>query len=260
MLNPGDPAPSRLFGAGPAMVVFALAVLVPVASPAAEEAPATAFRELQLGYLAFDAGEYEAAAGHYASARDLARGVEQKFNASLGFGSAMFELGRLGEARLALDEAHRLKPNDAGATYTLGVVCRRQGELDLAIQYLAEAAVRDPEMTQAFVELGIAYGALERHSDAERVCRQALEVEPDHSEARLGLAVALYHQEKYRQAVVEFQKVLELDGEDVRAHYGLGLALLFSGDREGAIREIVYLNEHAPELADDLHGWVFSEN
>lgn len=233
--------------------------IVPAVNGTSEEPPPNAFRELQLGYLALDRGEFESAMSHYARARDLASGEEQRFNAVFGLGSAALEIGRLDEARSAFEEAHELRPAEAGATLMLGVTCRRQGDLDLAVTYLAEAAVRDSDLTQALVELGIAYAAQERHADAERVCREALVKDPDNIEARIGLAVALFHQDENEAAAVEFREALELDPDDLRAHYGLGLALAFSGDSEGAIEEIIYLNSRSPELAADLHRWVYPD-
>ncbi len=243
------------------ILVATMLVAYPVASATKDEQrKKEAFRELQLGYVALEAGEFESAMLHYSRAYDLADGDEQKFNAAFGLGSGALELARLDEARQAFDEAHGLRPDEVSATYLLGVTCRRQGELDVAVTYLAEAAVRDPNLTQALVELGIAYGGLERHADAEKVCREALGKEPDNTEARLGLAVALFHQDENDEAVVQFREVLARDSENIRAHYGLGLALIFAGDREGAIEEIVFLNAHAPELGADLHRWVFPDS
>ena len=243
------------------IVVVAMLVSLPVVwATTEEERKKEAFRELQLGFVALEAGEFESAILHYTRAHELADGDEQRFNAAFGLGSGALELGRLEEARQAFDEAHGLRPDEVSATYLLGVTCRRQGELDLAVTYLAEAAVRDPGFTQALVDLGIAYGALERHADAEKVCRRVLEKEPDNTEARLGLAVALFHQDENDAAVVQFREVLAQDPESIRAHYGLGLALIFAGDRDGAIEEIVFLNAHAPELGADLHQWVFPDS
>jgi tetratricopeptide (TPR) repeat protein len=236
---------------------FVICVSVAASADGQTEKPRTAFRALQLGYVALDAGDFETAMLHYEKAVELARGDEERHQALFGYGSAALELERYGEARQALEEAHAIKPENAETTLMLGIVCRRQGELDQAVTYLADAATRDPESTKALIEIGIAYGALERHANAEIVCRKALEIEPDNLEARLGLAVALFHQDKYEQAVVEFREVLEGEPSNVRAHYGLGLALLYSGDREGAIEQVGYLNEHSPELADDLHRWIF---
>jgi len=242
--------------------VIAMAVITAIpgawATPDGEDPP-NAFRELQLGYLAIDRGDFKAAMNHYSRARDLASGEAQRFNALLGLGSAALELGRFGEAREALEEAHRLQPGEVGATLLLGVTYRRQGDPDTAVKYLAEAAVREPDLTQALVELNIAYAALERHADAERVCREVLAKEPDNIEARIGLAVALFHQDQNEAAVEQFRGVLKLEPDNLRAHYGLGLALHFAGDKDGAIEEIVYLNSRSPELAADLHGWVYSD-
>lgn len=245
-----------IFRSGLVVLILAAA---PLAWTGSEGQPNNAFRELQLGYVALNQGDFESAIGHYLRARDLASGEEQRFQAVFGLGSAALELGRLDEAQEAFEEAHEIKPGEVGATLMLGVTCRRQGELASAVTYLAEAAVRDPESTQALVELGIAYAGLERHADAEKVCREALAKDPDNIEARVGLAVALFHQDDYEGAVAQFREILELDPDNLRAHYGLGLALVFTGDEDGAIEEIIYLNQHSPELGAELHSWVYSD-
>ena len=241
------------------VIVFMILATAPLIWAGMEERAKEAFRELQLGYVAMDGGDFETALVHYENARDLSLGDEQRYNALFGLGSAALELGRLDQARGIFDEAHELKPGEVECTFMLGVTCRRQGDLSNAVTYLAEAAARDPEFTQAFVELGIAYGALERHADAQRICQDVLKTDPENIEARLGLAVALFHQDDYAAAVSEFREVLDRDPENIRAHYGHGLALFFEGDREGAKNEIIYLNSHAPELGSDLYEWVFPQ-
>lgn len=240
-------------------LVVSLLVAVGTMGSDRDQQSKEAFRELQLGFVALDAGDFENSIGHYSRARDFAVGEEQLFNALFGIGAAALELGQIDTAHEALGTAHELRPAEVGATFMLGVACRRLGRLEEAVKFLAEAAVRDPELTQALVELGIAYGADGRHADAERVCRQVLEEEPENVEARLGLAVALYHQDDNESAVTEFQRVLALDPTNIRAHYGLGLALLYSRDREGAMNELRYLREHAPDLGDDLYNRIFPD-
>jgi len=242
-----------------AITLIAILASAPPVSAGMDERAKEAFRELQLGYVALDEGDWETAIVHYEKARDLALGDEQRYNALFGLGSAVLELGRFDQARAVFEEAHELKPGEVECTFMLGVTCRRQGDLKNAVTYLAEAAARDPEFTQAFVELGITYGALDRHADAQRICQEALRNDPENTEARLGLAVALYHQDDYAAAILQFREVLDRDPENIRAHYGLGLALFFDGDREGAKKEIIYLNSRAPDLGSDLYEWVFPQ-
>jgi tetratricopeptide (TPR) repeat protein len=239
------------------MAVLLMAAAVRV--DAATERSESSFRQLQLGYMALDSGDFEAALDHYARARDLARGDMERFQALFGFGSAALELDRNAEAWDALDEAHRIRPAETEATMLLGVACRRVGELDDAVRYLAQAAAGNPELTRALIELGITYGALERHTDQEKVYRRALEVDPTDPEARLGLAVALFHQDRYEDSVEAFRETIEVAPENLRAHYGLGLALFYSGDRNGAVEQVVYLKSRSPELASELRDWIFAD-
>lgn len=241
------------------LVVVVVLAAGPAISVISEEQPKTAFRDLQLGYLALEDGNFESAMEHYSRARDRATGEEQRFNALFGLGSAALELGRLDLAREVFEQAHQLKPDEVGATFMLGLTCRHQGDLDDAVKYLAEAAVRDPDFTQSLVELAIAYGAIERHADAERVCREVLAKKPENFDARLGLAVALFHQAENEAAVSEFREALGLKPDSIRAHYGLGLALVFAGDSAGAIEEMDYLHSRAPELSADLQKWIYPD-
>ena len=59
--------------------------------------------------------------------------------------------------------------------------------------------------------LGLAYGALERHQDAERVFREAIAIHPGYSKARVNLALSLMEQERWKEAETELQTVLETE-------------------------------------------------
>lgn len=67
---------------------------------------------------------------------------------------------------------------------------------------------RFPDLLQL---LGLAYGALERHEDAEKVFRDALVIHPGYAKARMNLALTLMELERWAEAEAELHTVLEDD-------------------------------------------------
>ena len=66
---------------------------------------------------------------------------------------ALYDSGRLGEARAMLEDLARAQPRDAGVHLLLGVVERTTGHLGEAIASLERAHALEPESSQAAVEL-----------------------------------------------------------------------------------------------------------
>ncbi len=64
-----------------------------------------------------------------------------------------------------------------------------------------------------------------KHSDAESVWRQVLELTPKDATAYFYLGKALYSQKKLEEAIAAYQKAIQLNPNDVRAHNNLGVIL-----------------------------------
>jgi len=216
-----------------------------------------ALAELRMGLGAMEEGDYESALVHYRLALENAGIGELQFQAHLGVGSACAASDRLDDAAAAYRAALEIKPDDAAALYSLGLVTKDQGRYEEAAKLFANAAVRDPRLGEALVQLGVVYEHLGRHEDAVEACRQARTVLDDDEAAELCVAVALFQMGLYAEAIQAFETALELNPGNPRAHYGLGLAKLYDGDRDGAIAEVGELNTLDPDLANDLYERVF---
>ncbi len=81
----------------------------------------TYMREYQAGLRAMEAGEYEAAAGHFRACVDIA---PQSARAWGNLGLALLMLKRLDEAEAALQEALRIRPDYEPARYNLEMLAR----------------------------------------------------------------------------------------------------------------------------------------
>ncbi|HEY8566903.1 MAG TPA: tetratricopeptide repeat protein [Beijerinckiaceae bacterium] len=72
--------------------------------------------------------------------------------------------------------------------FRAGVAARREGRWIEAIEALTTLTARQPDHADAQVQLGLAYGATGRVSEAKAAFRQALTHAPGDDDARLGLA------------------------------------------------------------------------
>ncbi|MBI4863418.1 MAG: tetratricopeptide repeat protein, partial [Candidatus Riflebacteria bacterium] len=71
-----------------------------------------------------------------------------------------------------------------------------------------------------------------RHDEAEKLCREALELEPRSSDALCNLGNALLEQGRLEEAQARYRQALEIRPEFANAHWNLGLGLLLGGNLE----------------------------
>ena len=76
------------------------------------------------------------------------------------------------------------------------------------LEGMMQGGRRFPDLLQL---LGLAYGAVERHEDAERAFRDAIAIHPGYAKARMNLALTLMELERWNEAETELQTVLEKD-------------------------------------------------
>ena len=117
---------------------------------------------LKRGYFASEQGQHEEAYTHYQNALENASTSELRFQAYVGLGSTAAALGRLDAARENFEQALALRPNNAETLFSLGLVAKKQDRFQEAASLFANAAVRDPSLSEAMVELGVVYEILGR--------------------------------------------------------------------------------------------------
>ncbi len=180
-------------------------------------------------------------------------------------GAALAALGRYGEAIQAYQEAlavapadpvirmnlaeqldalHREQPGEARTTLLLADCRLRLGEYDTVVGLLRPVEAADPDNQAVLYMLGMALirsgRAEEGQVRVERLMRGG-----DTAEAHYLLGAASFMGREYPRALQDFSKALALDPHlpSLRSYYGQ--ALLFTGDAEGAEREL------REALADD---------
>ena len=130
------------------------------------------------------------------------------------------------EAALAeFQAAAELDPQLAVAHSNMGLIYRRMGEYDRAIDCFVEAIRRNPFSFSDTLNLARLYHFTKRIKNAIQAYLHAAELRPDSFDAQLNLGTCYHETGDYTQAVERFQKAVEIDPNRAHAYVNLGVAL-----------------------------------
>ncbi|MGH9313679.1 MAG: tetratricopeptide repeat protein, partial [Vicinamibacterales bacterium] len=139
-------------------------------------------------------------------------------NAYSWLGSALGDLNRFDEAIASFQEALRLEPDDDGARsglarlYWIGL-----GRIDEAVTEFERVIDLNPESGYSYLQLAFLYALRGRYADAEKVSRQAVDLQERYMSGSEGLQVVgahtrlgyvLYLQGRYDEAIREYEREL----------------------------------------------------
>jgi tetratricopeptide (TPR) repeat protein len=140
------------------------------------------------------------------------------------------------------------------ALHYLGVIAYQRGDAQAAVPLLersARAVSAEPEFQN---NLGLAYAACDRESDAIAAYRAALRIKPDHAVAWNNLGLALQSINDLAGAISAFRRAVELRPDFAHAHWNLSLALLLDGRFDEGWREYDW-RLSLPELGQGRHNY-----
>ena len=103
-------------------------------------------------------------------------------------GNAYRHLKRLDEARGALERALAIKPGDAEANYSLGMVFAQGGDNERAYEYLEKALEARADYPEALNNLGVLYLRTRRRDEAVASFEKCIRVAPGFDQSYLNLA------------------------------------------------------------------------
>jgi tetratricopeptide (TPR) repeat protein len=171
-------------------------------------------------------GHLDGAARRYRQVLSIAPG---HFGALCGIGAISGQLGRIGDALLALRTAARAAPDSADAQAGIGKILLTIDCLEEAIERYRHALTLDPDHAEARHSLA---KALREQKAVVSRYQKALEVRPDDAEVHNGLAGVLNKLGESEAAIIHYQRAVEINPEYAEAYCNLG-NILHSLGRDG---------------------------
>ncbi len=130
---------------------------------------------------------------------------------------------------------------------------------DKAISLIKKEIKKSGENADLLVLMADCYRALGEERKAEKVYRQALDLEPGHVAGRLNFSMLLVATRERREAIALIKTVLAENPSHARAHYCLGMAYNARADINDAFEQYNVLKKLDKELAAELYNAIFSK-
>ena len=153
--------------------------------------------------------------------------------------AATAQLAKLARKAGELDAAEHLLRHALGAIagpqtaelwLQLGLTLRAANRLREAVAAYHEAAMADPGLTAAWINLAGVYCELQHWPNAEAMARRALQLAPESAEALVNLAEARHNLGDLADQTACLEQAVRLKPDWPLAHWNLSLALLLQGD------------------------------
>jgi len=117
----------------------------------------------------------------------------------------------------------------------LGILLKKQGKLEEAVEHYSEVLRIKPDHARAHYNLANALASQGKLEEAVAHYLEALRIKPNYAAAHNNLAVALEKQGKLEEAIAHYYQVLQITPNNAEVHYNLGVALADKGRIEEAI-------------------------
>lgn len=163
--------------------------------------------------------------------------------------------GRVDLALEAYLRAVQLKPDYGDAHYELGCLYAELVQFEEAIESLKKALALKGANADIYLELTNAYSKSDRNEEALDAAKEALRLEPDFDQADrcyylIGLTEA--KRGRYDEAVEALLKGAKLGPNQIHFHLYLGIVYSTAGNSDSAMKEYDFLKEKNPQMANQL--------
>ena len=148
------------------------------------------------------------------------------------------------------------EPEKAEAWNNLGVAYGYLNRHNDAIEALRQALRIDPEYARAWNNLGYAYNNLKRYNDGVDAYRQALRINPEDAAAWSNLGFVYTNIKRYNDAIDACRQAIRINPEHATAWGNLGFAYFLSGNQTAALEVVQKLRRLDPEGADKLFNLI----
>jgi tetratricopeptide (TPR) repeat protein len=125
-------------------------------------------------------------------------------------------------------------PAPLKALAELASALRNRGDFQLELDTLVRSVQQYPDQVRPNLELAMALAASERHEDALRYYRRALEIGPALPETHVGIGVAMLHRGDLTEATLHFREAVRLRPLYPEALLNLGIVLFAQEEWDAA--------------------------
>jgi tetratricopeptide (TPR) repeat protein len=166
-------------------------------------------------------------------------------------GVEYFRRGEFELAAQAFKQALELKHNLAEAHFYLGLISRKQSQLEDASDRLLLATAFKPDFAEAWFYLGVVDLGCKRYDAARRNFETALRLKPDYAEAHNSYAKLCEELEQIGDAIAHIRTALQLKPDFALAYCNLArLTLRDSLDADAALHYARTAVSLRPQLAE----------
>lgn len=168
-------------------------------------------------------------------------------------GAALLEEGNYAEAEFYLRQAVYYDEDFVDALDYLGIVLRRLGETDEAIEVLQKSIQRDPINIVPYNSLAIAYVDKGDYKNALKVCDDAIKNIPESADGYYQKGMIYMNQEKYKEAIPCLEEAYSIyrknmDDQYYEAAYSLGFCYYAQKEWNKAVK---YFEMSLKQFPDD---------
>lgn len=218
---------------------------------AVAEQPQRAEAHYELGNALFDLGRVSEAREHYARAAEL---NPEHAAAFCNLGLCLRFLGDFDGAIAAYERALELDPDDLTTLQNVAVALSAAGEVDAVIPYLMRIADLKPNDVQAHSDLGKALLQSGRYIGAAEAYQRVLELDPGYAGDYYNLGLCYYYLEDWDATVAAWLTALAHNSDHPSVHKGLAVAYWQRGEYDKAWESVIECQRLGVPLAADFMG------
>ena len=196
------------------------------------------------------------------SVEENARGIElfrravelapKSAHARARLGRALVASAQFEQALPELEQAVKLDARNAEAWYVRGLALGAVDRFDDGVASMKHAITLDPDLHMAYIGLATAYEQTGSHDEALQTLGQVEKRIQDNPDVLYSLAQTYSAMQEFAKARKAVERVIAIDPEDTEARLLLSAIAMQLGDMETMTREIAYVQEHDPELLDEM--------
>ena len=159
-------------------------------------------------------------------------------------------LERDNEALLSYQKIRKIDPTLSGPHYNIGIILKRNGRVEEAIDSYKRAIFLKSDYVQAYNNLGILYKDRQEYEDAIEMFKKAISLKSDYVQAYNNLGSLYKDRQEYEDAIEMFTKVKELQPDNHKSYFNLGLVKREQGLNEEAMKFFLKVLDLNPEHSD----------